>query len=401
MIRYGVNHISEISASEIIPNLNISALVQYQIATNSIFYNQSYADSFANFISYHCFVFLPDYRSIKISTKFQNNILKERHYQSNKTYQTLIIQFYFEVAQNDLYKDTEFSEIFLRCSIDVDEFLKIDQRLMPPDARIFEMMKVNFNEYYYDAEKYEVEKAEQKIVSFESGTSGVFEIDYLMLNSTDSIAQISPEYEWETYPKIVLQTSYGENVTNNGFQLTFKRSQNMVDVIKITPYSLSKGLQQVGGYLSLLLFLIIIIRFAHQHCFNRQLKKYLETEMVNQSDLNKKQDIQSVYSYENFLKMAQKLQDNETQLNTLQMEKQVMQEQIEQIQGKLGISQRPISLMPSINSNQNKYYLDTIYQNDRQLSEVEDLNRLLMDKQTINNKDYKKYIQNKRNSSIQ
>ncbi|CDW90124.1 UNKNOWN [Stylonychia lemnae] len=178
--------------------------------------------------------------------------------------------------------------MFLRCSIDVEEFLKFDKKLMPFDPKIFEEMKLSFNEYYYDAEKYQVEKAEQKIVPFESGTSGVFEIDYLMFNSTDSIVQIYPEFQQQAFPKFVSETTFGENVTNNGFQ-----------------------------------------QFTHQHCFNRQLKNYLEKELVKHNDKDTRQDIQSIYSYENFLEITQELKENKVQLKHLQIERQLIDRNIE------------------------------------------------------------------------
>ncbi|CDW80718.1 UNKNOWN [Stylonychia lemnae] len=386
-VREEVGMIEKVNGEEVIKRLNLEINFQYVIEIYSDFLSVNQMEKLEEFISVECQVFLGD----ADTRQFQNYTRKVKWFNHFKRgvyfepFQEMTISYTFEL--NDLIGNTklETDEIQTGCQIKADED-KINNLNLTSKYFPTELWNIKYNEYYFDNQHFLTLPYAKKTKISQGGEQITYVIDHLVVKRTDDIIQIKPDYYQENFPQKISKSYLIQDKSNTGFRATFTGSQNKIELITLTPKSLGSGISQIGGYLSLLMLLVVILRILHKICFNYKLQKELHIELVNSQAFiknNEDNDVRNFYSYESFLKMKLELEDCKDKLQRVDYEKRQMQIQLGQIQQRLGIPQQPRqqTLKPEIFDRNQSFLLPTI--GDQSQVRLIGSNSVLMEHRTL------------------
>ncbi|CDW75545.1 UNKNOWN [Stylonychia lemnae] len=185
--------------------------------------------------------------------------------------------------------------------------------------------------YYYKSYYYDNQGSMQGIIDIKNIDSLnrsrlVMQMNYYMINETDSVTNINPTFSLDYYftvKHIQIQNNYGED---GQFVFEFEQDENSqifgyLFAITVIPQNILYGLAQIGGYLSLFGAYTILLQTINRWSLKNSFKSNITMTNMKTQTIEKKANISvsEVISIEKFYEMQ--IEMKELRMSLIELKK--------------------------------------------------------------------------------
>ncbi|CDW74779.1 UNKNOWN [Stylonychia lemnae] len=227
----------------------------------------------------------------------------------------------------ELQVNTKEQQYISEQKLDSFQTIILSLNLTNPDLKVDDM-NIFFQSQYFYFDNKQIQKTDKSSMALFQGSYQI-KVNQLLYHYTNDVFQLSKHYISELY----FFNDYPVQMVNQQRDKSDYSFYIQIDdlfvwqVVRVTPESIFYGIAKIGGYISFLSFIRIIISIVHQKQFEKSLILSF-TKRDKQSD--KKSDdyrrriiVKEIFSYE---KLKDIIEYYETKIDLLKRKNQILQE---------------------------------------------------------------------------